>query len=391
MIYSTTTALAAILALAPINAHAHAVMANPVPFRNPSKSPLAGDGSNFPCQGIPYTATTTNNWAVGSTQQLSWNLGTTAVHGGGSCQISITTDKAPTKASKWKVIHSFEGGCPISTGGNLPNDDNNKQDQIPHLPFEIPGELPNGDLIMSWTWFNKVGNREMYMDCAPVKVSGGASDTTEFDKLPDMAVANIGGGSCTTKEGSDYSFADPGKYVTKGNSTTPFIPLCGTGSDASGGAGGNTGAPAVPVAPVPAPSQAPANPGIPTPAASPPSVSGTANLTSTLRTIITVTAPPGPAPSQKPATSGGASTPPPPKSPAFKSPAAAPSQAPPVAPSGAACSPDGSIVCSADGKQFAICNWGKAVFQAVAQGTTCSGGKIAKRYDLASTLRTVYA
>jgi hypothetical protein len=48
-------------------------------------------------------------------------------------------------------------------------------------------------------------------------------------------------------------------------------------------------------------------------------------------------------------------------------------------------------VCSADGKQFAICNWGKAVFQAVAQGTTCSGGKIAKRYDLASTLRTVYA
>jgi hypothetical protein len=397
MIYSTSTALAAMLVMAPITTRAHAVMANPIPFGKPSKSPLAADGSNFPCQGVPYTATTTNNWAVGSTQQISWDLGTTAVHGGGSCQISVTTDKAPTKASKWKVIHSFVGGCPVNTPGNLPNDDLNKLDQIPHLPFEIPGELPNGDLIMAWTWFNKVGNREMYMDCAPIKVSGGASDTSEFDKLPDMAVANIGQGTCQTTEGSDYTFPDPGKYVTKVNGTTVFIPLCGTG----GGAGGNTGAPAAPVAPAPVsitPSQATANPGIPTPAASPPTISDTANLTSTLRTIITVTAPSGPAPSQKPAESAGASTPQAPKSPA-----AAPSQAPPVTPSGVAapsgaappssvaCSPDGSIVCSADGKQFAICNWGKAVFQAVAQGTTCSGGKIAKRYDLASTLRTVYA
>jgi hypothetical protein len=399
MICSTTTVLAAMLAMAPITAHAHAIMAKPVPFGKPSKSPLAAEGSNFPCQGIPPDTTTpANNWPVGSTQQLSWDLGTTAVHGGGSCQISVTTEKAPTKATKWKVIHSFEGGCPINTPGNLANDDLNKLDQIPHLPFQIPGELPNGDLIMAWTWFNKVGNREMYMDCAPVKVSGGASDTSEFDKLPDMAVANIGQGTCTTKEGGDYTFAEPGKYVTKGNGTTSFMPLCGTGAD---GAGGNTGAPAAPVAPAPiAPSQAPANPGMPTSAASPPIVSGSADITSTLRTIITVTAPSGPAPSQKPAQSpaAGASTPQAPKAPASQAPAAAPSQAPGVAaPSGAApqpgqaCSPDGSIVCSADGKQFAICNWGKAVFQAVASGTTCSGGKIAKRYDLASTLRTVYA
>jgi hypothetical protein len=47
-------------------------------------------------------------------------------------------------------------------------------------------------------------------------------------------------------------------------------------------------------------------------------------------------------------------------------------------------------VCSADGKQFALCNFGRAVFQPVAQGTSCQGGKIARRDEYATTLKIVY-
>ncbi|KAF1915084.1 hypothetical protein BDU57DRAFT_576338 [Ampelomyces quisqualis] len=394
MFSSTSTVLAAMLAMAPL-AHAHMTMVNPVPFGSPNNSPLLENGADFPCKSIPYIATKMNDWPVGSVQSLI--LAGSAVHGGGSCQISVTTDKAPDKASKWKVIHSFEGACPVppAKGGNYGLDEDLGRGPY---NFTIPSELPDGDFVASWSWFNKVGNREMYMNCAAVKVTGGASDKTAFDALPDMAVANIAGqGNCKTQESHDYTFENPGKYVTRNKDAKgPFVPLCG-GAPAGGNTGAPGAAPANPGTPSPAPgapSQAPANQGVPTPSqAAVSSPAGSDKLTSTLRTIVTVSAPSAPGPSSKSnATLPVTAQPSPPTGPQAP---VAPSQAPAApsaapAPAGAACSPDGSIVCSPDGKQFAMCNWGKAVFQPVAGGTTCTGGKIAKRYDYASTLRTVY-
>jgi hypothetical protein len=63
--------------------------------------------------------------AAGSSQLLAWDTGNganTAVHGGGSCQISITyeTDAANQKDPKnWNVIYSIEPGCPSNTHQNL--------------------------------------------------------------------------------------------------------------------------------------------------------------------------------------------------------------------------------------------------------------------------------
>lgn len=44
--------------------------------------------------------------------------------------------------------------------------------------------------------------------------------------------------------------------------------------------------------------------------------------------------------------------------------------------SGTSCSKNGELVCSEDGKQFGTCNWGKVIFQPVAEGTKCEDGKI---------------
>ena len=106
-------------------ASAHIKMAEPVPYGAASlnNSPLEADGSDFPCKqrdGVYDAAGASNVYAQGSSQQLKF-IGS-AVHGGGSCQVSITTDLQPDANSVWKVIKSIEGGCPAKdTEGNLPD------------------------------------------------------------------------------------------------------------------------------------------------------------------------------------------------------------------------------------------------------------------------------
>ncbi|KAK3367300.1 hypothetical protein B0T24DRAFT_651573 [Lasiosphaeria ovina] len=193
---------------------AHVLTSTPVPFRIPAlhNGPLQPDGSDFPCQlsdGVYQTGGTINKMTRGSRQALTF-VGT-AVYGGGSCQISITYDIAPNKNSTWKVVHSIEGGCPArGTSGNLGNDPHFK---IPvDYGFPIPKDIPAGNATIAWTWLNKVGNREFYMNCAPVFLTGEGGDKSNWEALPDMLVANIGNG-CTTEEGKDYKYPDPGSSV----------------------------------------------------------------------------------------------------------------------------------------------------------------------------------
>lgn len=395
MMLSTTSLLAALLAVAPLSTNSHMFLASPIPFGPGAgpQGPMPVDGSKWPCNSADWTSTTMNSWSAGETQKLVWSG--TAVHNGGSCQISVTTDKKPNANSKFKVIHSIEGGCPNppAEGGNYAG---GAKPALFH-EFKVPSELPNGELVAQITWFNKVGVREMYAYCAPITVSGGSDDASGLDALPDVAIANIAQApnGCTTKEGNDYVFANPGKSVVRqGNG--PFMPLCG-GDNVSGDISPAPGspqasAPRASSAPAVAPSQPPANGGASTPAQA--ALSG--QVASTVRQVVTVTAPSGPGPtSQKAAQSptdsqpaGSASVA---SKPVAQSSAAPPSPLAPSNSSSQACSPDGSIICSADGKQFAICNWGKALFQAVAAGTKCEGGKIAKRDNYHSGFVTVYA
>lgn len=349
-------------------ASGHITLQSPVPYGDPTSSPLDASGSNFPCQGVEYTVKQMNNWAVGNTEKLTFKG--SAVHGGGSCQVVVSTDKAPTKDSKWKVIHSIEGGCPGVTG-------------VEEFPFEVPKELPNGEMTMAWTWFNKIGNREFYMNCAPITVSGGSDDTSAFEGLPDMALANIAvgeGASCKTKEMSDYTFENPGKYTTR-KGAGPFVPLCG--GSPSGGDGGSPGvsppAPQNPAPSAPAPSapssQAPSPPAPSSQAPSPPApssqapsptVSGPTTMTTRVLVTVTVTSNPTSQPaaptSQSPVASG--------------TPAPTPTGSP-TTPGGGnnTCTSNGELICNGE-SQFGLCNNGKVVFQAVAAGTMCKDGQI---------------
>ncbi|KAJ5836942.1 hypothetical protein N7447_002968 [Penicillium robsamsonii] len=214
--FISSKVIAALMGASMVNAHM--IMSSPTPFSKDTlnNSPLLEDGSDFPCKlrdnafEAPSTETTI---AIGESYPLTF-IGS-ATHGGGSCQISLTTDLQPSKSSQWKVIKSFEGGCPANVDGNIPGG----PDLIdPHsFNFTIPDGISAGKYTLAWTWFNRIGNREMYMNCAPITVSGGSSKRSpeELERratsFPPMFVANING--CLTQESVDIRFPQPGDYV----------------------------------------------------------------------------------------------------------------------------------------------------------------------------------
>lgn len=211
------------------SAAAHMQLSQPYPIRSPLNkdqkgkkdysytNPLSTSGSDFPCKGYAnddFQATA--DYKPGSNYEIK--LAGSATHKGGSCQISLSYDKGKT----FHVIKSILGGCPIDKD----------------YKFTVPSDAPSGEALLGWTWFNKVGNREMYMNCAQVNIGGGSGkrDISEgeisdeqagnatmhvsdaaassFKELPPIFVANVNGpGKCTTEEGKDVNFPKPGPVV----------------------------------------------------------------------------------------------------------------------------------------------------------------------------------
>lgn len=385
--------VAGLLGLAPCIS-AHMIMKTPSPFAPGSlnNSPLDASGSDYPCKqrpGVYGPPASKNVMPIGSPQTLSFTG--SATHGGGSCQIALSKDLAPTKESSFKVILSIEGGCPAAAAGNIGGDPNGSG--ASQFQFSIPEDVEPGSYTLAWTWFNKVGNREMYMNCAPITVTGGSKkrdidNTTAayelddnilgkraLDSLPDMFKANIGqvSGDCHTAESVDLQFPDPGKTVQK-HGSGPLGPPTGSckGASASGGdsSAGSAGS-----------SSGTASSGAQ--AGSAGSSSGTVSSGSQSGGAGAGTPSASPVPSAAPAAqAGGAQA-------GSPSPSAAPSPAPgagagsttgsatPEAGAGAASSSgsssSGSMQCSSDGAQFQLSG---GPMQAVAPGTKCRNGAI---------------
>jgi hypothetical protein len=252
VVFSTMTGIAVAASMASF-VQGHMIMKSPVPYGKSSlnNSPLAGDGSDFPCKqrsGVYDAEGASNVAAIGEPQTLSFIGG--ATHGGGSCQVSLTTDLQPTKNSKWMVIKSIEGGCPSDAEGNLSG--NPSDTGASTFQYTIPEGIAPGEYTIAWTWFNHIGNREMYMNCAAVTVTGGSSSKRDLSSLPAMFVANVGNG-CSTAEGSDVAFPNPGQQVDDVSAKTAApVGNCPAGNS-GGSAPSNPEAPASSAAPAPAP------------------------------------------------------------------------------------------------------------------------------------------
>jgi hypothetical protein len=382
---STIVAAAAIFA----TANAHVVMKAPVPYSvdKLDNSPITK--AQYPCKSQNgFTVSTMNSMKVGETNKLE--LFGSAVHGGGSCQLSVTLDTEPTPDSVFKVIKSMEGGCPGVEG------------EAGTYEFVLPDSIPNGKATFAWTWMSKLsGGPELYMNCAPIEVTGGSDDKSAFEKLPDMLKINLDD-SCKSVPNFAVQFPDPGSVVQKG-ATDDLKPPTGSGCGSSGStpadpsspAGGQpsaspsapndgqySAAPTSPAGGAPStaptsvaggePSPLPSNgggvfaPGASSAASVAPSAAPTVPGTST--TLVTVTASPtapSPAAPTVPAGTGSPATPSTPSTPSAGG-------------SSGACTENGSVVCNGT-DQFGLCNNGEVVWQAVAAGTQCTNGSITKR------------
>ncbi|KAK4159466.1 hypothetical protein QBC43DRAFT_327126 [Cladorrhinum sp. PSN259] len=259
-----TGALVALLAGAQL-ATAHIQIMEPAPFRskfNPNvapimtpdyeyKDPLLASGANYPCKGYHVDLGTpvgksVATYAPGSSYKFVTDG--TASHGGGSCQVSLSYDRGKT----FTVIQSIIGGCPLASS----------------YPFTIPSDAPEGEAIWAWTWSNKIGNREQYMNCAAVTISKGAKKRDEVEKRasapfssrPALFVANLATTTCQVEETIDVVFPNPGPdVINNGGNLKPPKGDCGASGPGGGNGGGNTSpapsssaqAPVVTAAPTP--------------------------------------------------------------------------------------------------------------------------------------------
>ncbi|GAA5849137.1 hypothetical protein JCM9279_005801 [Rhodotorula babjevae] len=180
-------------------------------------APLFPDGSNYPCKGYntPSAYSSLNAVATlkaGSSFEVEFAAGG-ATHGGGSCQFSVSYDQGKSFA----VIHSIIGGCPLSSTYSVP----------------IPAGLPSATkATFAWTWYNLVGNREEYMNCAIVDIQG--SSTAKSYTGPGLFRANTLGDTCITTEGKTPVFPNPGSSVAYGagmSSSSPATVIDGCSYD----------------------------------------------------------------------------------------------------------------------------------------------------------------
>ncbi|TXT12793.1 hypothetical protein VHUM_01194 [Vanrija humicola] len=189
-------------------------------------NPLHADGSDYPCKGYNHVLGTPEGAVTATFAQggaYNFTIVGTAFHGGGSCQASLSYDGGRT----FTVIQSIIGNCPVFGSGNF--------------DFTVPSDAPAGNAVFAWTWFNNIGNREMYQNCAAVTITGGghrkrrldivqpaklAKRFTPFSARPANFIANVGNG-CSTEPNKDVMFPDPGPDVLlNSNNVADVVGVC---------------------------------------------------------------------------------------------------------------------------------------------------------------------
>ncbi|KAJ1993721.1 hypothetical protein H4R33_000576 [Dimargaris cristalligena] len=153
-------------------------------------APIGAAGEKkFPlCHYTEAYAKPVATFKAGSSVSVKFSS-TAAGHNGGHCQFSLSYDNGKT----FIAIHTIMGDCDVvGTTMSVP----------------IPSDAPSAAMaIFAWTWVNKSGNREFYMNCADVKIDGKAGGKLSGPKI---VIANYPGGVTIgeflsgTNDGSEY-------------------------------------------------------------------------------------------------------------------------------------------------------------------------------------------
>jgi hypothetical protein len=112
------------------------------------RSPLnvSPDFFSFPCKGFPKGPVV----ATFEKNEITITLEGTATHGGGHCQFGISYDD-----NNFVVLKTVLNECLLNTMS---------------YSYEIPTYARGDNITVFWTWINRIGNREYYMECADVNV-----------------------------------------------------------------------------------------------------------------------------------------------------------------------------------------------------------------------------
>jgi hypothetical protein len=132
-------------------------------------SPLNTPGYSFPCKGYspgPPTAT-----IIGRTVRIQ--LEGSVHHSGGHCQFGVSFDN-----TKFVVLKTVMDNCVVSG-----------------LSYELtlPYGFPSGNTILFWTWINKIGNREYYMECADIHITNNNEPVLQHVTGKELLIANLDG------------------------------------------------------------------------------------------------------------------------------------------------------------------------------------------------------
>ncbi|KAI9220741.1 hypothetical protein BC828DRAFT_405543 [Blastocladiella britannica] len=208
--------LASIAALAGTVAHAHMMMSVPPP-RQWKTNPGPGGEIDysytaplgvFPCKGYPAQAPVTT---VEAGSSIPVTLSGGAPHDGGHCQFALSYDNDKT----FVVVSTIIRDCM-------------RYANPAQLSVPIPPTAPSGRATLAWAWINAVGNREYYMNCADIQITGGSGPSGSLIG-PQLLVADLPGSAFTFPEFGGSAPDYRAKFDER-----PLITVTGSGGGGSG-------------------------------------------------------------------------------------------------------------------------------------------------------------
>jgi hypothetical protein len=207
---------------------AHIQMIKPIPRQSPLgvseikdyniMAPLGTDGKTYPCQGKPK-GPVVETWQAGTSIKVNYEPKT--MHDGGHCQWSISYDNEKTFVTIQTMIRT----CLHPSNP-------------PEYTIPLPASLPAcTSCVFQWTWFNAIGNREMYSNCADISITNTLPRESQgfTGRIPLVIHVPNGIGKTIPEFGNGYDgreLFEQQPYVTIGangagitQTTTPMIQL----------------------------------------------------------------------------------------------------------------------------------------------------------------------